>query len=273
MKMNDTKTQGIDDDKDILDSVARIRRRFKAQAKDPNEVKLSFVDEINNLVRSVLKDSDVSVYDALSQESLDNWKKNRFRRWVRSVRPQKVFMVVLLMTITSFLIVESLPFYSMDGVVSTKTWVQAILMELCFIFVSTYRANSIFQNAILYIARAGTFALMLFVVSTKVLYAGAGIIDETNIIKQKIEIVESQIREKEDQIKFYKEKNWGNTVRSMIKEKDALSKELIGLKNKQIEGKSESVSDLTLYKTWASAAFRVMLMLISVLISRKLFSF
>jgi len=261
------------DDKDILDSVARIRRRFKAQAKDPNEVKLSFVDEINNLVRSVLKDSDLSVYDALSQESLDSWKKNRLRRWVRSIRPQKVFMVMLLMTITSFLVVEALPFYSLDGIVSTKTWVQAILMELCFIFVSTYRAQSLFQSALLYLARAGTFALMLFVVSTKVLYTGAGIIDEIDITKQKIEIIETQIKEKEDQINFYKEKNWGNTVRSIIKEKDALSKQLVELKNKQIEGKSESVSELTLYKTWASAAFRVMLMVISVLISRKLFSF
>lgn len=262
------------DNQEIIDSVDRIRRRFKSEVKrDPDQPKLSFLDEINSLIRKIFRDSDLDVYDALSPEMLNKWKKRRFRRFLNAIDFQKVYLAILLFTITAFLVSQALPFYSINGVISFSSWVQAILTEICFIFISSYRAKGWFQTSLAYLSRTVMFCLMLFVVSSETLMHGTNTINEIDVIAQKIELIEQQIKDKDELIEFYRSKGWGNTTKKQADEKAKLVEELIVLKNKQIEGKNKEVSDILQYKTWATALFRVVLMLMTVLISRKLFSF
>jgi len=92
-------------------------------------------------------------------------------------------------------------------------------------------------------------------------------------ISQQVELIEKQIKAKEETIEFYKKKNWGTSVNKHEKEKNELVEKLIKLKEKQGEGKTEDVSKVVEYQAYGRAAFRVLLMLISVLITRRLFKF
>jgi len=260
-----------DNDKQILESVERLRRRFKTEVKrDKDAVKMTFLDEVNSLIRKVFHDSDTDVYDAFHPEFLEKWKKRWFRRLLAKLNFQKILIFILLMTITGFLVSEALPFYAVAGI-TASTWVKAILTEVCFIFVSSYRAIGKMQTAMITFARAGIFALMLFVISSEVTLDGINQVNEIDVISQKIEFIQEQIRQKDELIEFYKKKDWGVNTRKQIDEKDKLVEQLIDLKNEQINGKNENASDLIIWKTWAKAFFRVVLMFISMLISRKLF--
>jgi hypothetical protein len=76
-----------EDNKDLIDSVERIRGRFKTELEDPDKVQLSFIDELNELIRKIFKDDPMDVYTALSPGELEKWKRAKFRRWIsRSVR-------------------------------------------------------------------------------------------------------------------------------------------------------------------------------------------
>lgn len=259
-------------DKQILEQVERLRKRFKTEARrDPDLVKMSFLDEVNSLIRKVFKDSDTDIYDALDPQYLDKWRKRRFKRFFRKIDLQKIFLFILLVTIIGFLVTEALPFYMVGDAITTKTWIKAILTEVCFVFVSSYRAVGWLQTTIVSFARVGIFTLMLFVISSEVTLEGLNKVNEIDVIQQKIEFVEQQIRDKDELIQFYKDKGWGNNTKVQSDEKNKLVDQLIELKNEQLEGKNEKASDLIIWKTWAKAFFRVMLMFISILISRKLF--
>lgn len=260
------------EEKKIVESAERLRKKFRVeQKKDSNDVKMSFVDEVNAHVRSIFHDSDISAYDALSQENLEKWKKRRFRRFMSNIRWNKIFMFLLLVTIIGFLVTEAVPFYAIDGVITTKTWVKAILTEVCFIFVSSIRAKGFIQVAMAMLARVGIFLLMLFVISSEVTMTGLNQVNEIDVIQEKIELIEEQIEKKEELIDFYLKKGWGINAKEQEKEKQELVDELMELKNQQIDGKNESASDLIVWNTWAKAFFRVMLISVSVLISRRLF--
>jgi hypothetical protein len=259
------------DDKQIIESVERLRKKFKTEVRqDQDQVKMSFLDEVNDLIRKVFKDSDTDVYDAFSPEFLEKWKKRKFRRFLARIDMQKIFLFLLLLTITGFLVSEAVSFYAV-GAITANTWLKAILTEVCFVFVSSYRAVGKFQTGMITFARAGIFSLMLFVISSEVTLDGLNKVNEIDVITQKIEFVEEQIKQKDELIEFYKKKDWGVNTRKQIDEKDKLVEQLIELKNEQINGKNEKASDLIIWKTWAKAFFRVVLMFISVLISRKLF--
>ena len=262
----------MSDDKQILESVGRLRKKFKTEVRqDKDHVKMSFLDEVNALIRKVFKDSDTDVYDAFSPELLEKWKKRRFRRMLAKINIQKILIFILLMTITGFLVSEALPFYAAAAGITASTWVKAILTEACFIFVSSYRAIGKMQTTMIVFARAGIFALMLFVISSEVTLEGINQVNEIDVISQKIEFIQKQIEQKDELIEFYKKKDWGVNTRKQIDEKDKLVGQLIELKNEQIGGKNENASDLIIWKTWAKAFFRVVLMFISMLISRRLF--
>jgi len=231
---------------------------------------MSFLDEVNALIRKVFKDSDTDVYDAFSSDFLEKWKKRRFRRLLAKINFQKILLFTLLMTITGFLVSEALPFYAV-GAITTSAWVKAILTEVCFIFVSSYRSIGKLQTAMITFARAGIFALMLFVISSEVTLDGLNQVNEIDVISQKIEFIEKQIKDKDELIEFYKKKGWGNNTKIQSDEKNKLVEQMIELKNQQIDGKNEKASDLIIWKTWAKAFFRVVLMFISILISRRLF--
>ena len=262
-------------DQDILDQVGRIRKKFKTELEsDPLATEMSFIDEMNHIVQKIFKDDPIDIYTALSQENLDEWKRRR--RWwhkLRNLSWTKVWMFALLATITGFLVSEAVGFYAVDGIITGKTWLKAILTEICFIFISGYRAKGWLQNTLAGFARVGVFALMLFVISSSVTTKGLNNINEIDVIRQKIELVEQQIKDKEKLIDFYIEKKWPLTAKKIQDEKQKLVDQLIELKNEQIGGKNEKAADLEIWKTWARGFFRVILLAINVLISRKLFRF
>ena len=264
----------MEKDKDILDQVGRIRKKFKTELEDdPKATEMAFIDEVNDLVRKIFKDDPVDVYDALTQENLDEWKRRRkwYHKLWQNFSVMRLFMLVLLFTTTGFLVSEAAGFYAIDGVIDAGTWLKAILTEACFVFVSAYRAEGKLQTGIVTFARAGIFALMLFVVSSEVTKSGLNKVNEIDVIAQKIELVEDQIKKKEELIDFYLKKNWGVNATKQEQEKQKLVEQLIELKNQQIDGANEKTADLEIYKTWANGFFRVILMFINVLISRRLF--
>ena len=263
----------MSDNKHVIEQVERLRRRFKTEVKkSANDTRMSFLDEVNTLIRRVFHDSDTDVYDAFDPEYLEKWKKRKWRRIFFKINFQKILLFMLLVTIIGFLVTEALPFYMVGDSITAKTWIKAILTEVCFIFVSSYRAIGKLQTAMITFARAGIFMLMLFVISSEVTLEGLNKINEIDVIGQKIQLLEEQIKQKDELIEFYKKKNWGNNTKIQADEKNKLVEQLIKLKNQQIDGANEKASDLIIWKTWAKAFFRIVLMFISILISRKLFT-
>lgn len=267
----------MSDDKKLIDSINKIRKQYKSELENPDEAQLSFIDELNKLIHGIFKDDPTDVYTALTPGELEKWRGKKLRRAVRRFLHNFSFLrfnyFLLLAGITGFLVSEAIGFYAVAGVITLKTYIKAILTEICFIFLSGYRAVGKIQTAMVSILRAALFALMLFVISSDVTMRGVQAISEIDKIQEKIVFVEEQIAQKDEMIKFYKEKNWGVNVRKQLDEKDKLVKELMALKQEQIDGKSEEVSDQVLYQTWGRAAFRIILLLTSVLLTRRLFKF
>lgn len=267
-------------DKKVIESVNRIRKKFKTETDGNKEEKaqLNFLDELNALIRYIFKDNSTDVYTALSPEALERWKKQKWKRWFsrlfHGINPYKISLFLLLATITGFLVSEALGFYAIDDVFTTKTYVKAILTEVCFIFLSGYRSSGKLATVFVSALRVSIFALMLFVITSQVLFSGAQTESDISNIAQQIEFIQEQIVEKDKLIKFYSDKNWGVNVRLQSEEKAKLVAKLLELKERQIkEKKSENTKDLVRYKTYGRAAFRVIILLISVLITRRLFVF
>ena len=87
-------------------------------------------------------------------------------------------------------------------------------------------------------------------------------------------LITEKIKEKEKSIIYYRDvKKWPITTKQLIKEKDLLVKKLIDLKDQQAKGANVDVSDLIRYKAYGKAFFRVLLLFISILITRRIFSF
>ena len=272
------------DDKEIVDQVKKIRKRYKTELVDVEEVEMDFIDEVNSLIKKIFGDSSSDVYTALTPGKLEKWKNNRKRKILNHLRKfmgiftRKNFLnfmyFLLLVTITGFLVSEAVSFYAVDGVIETKTWVKAILTEICFIFLSGYRAVGKVQTFFVGILRVAVFCLMLFVITSGVAFQGAGDVAEIDNVDKQIELIERSIEKKEELIKFFKAKR---QILNTIKQENALDElrqRLLDLKNRQLEsGKSKEVSDLIVYKSYGKAAFRVILLFISVLLSRRMFKF
>ena len=95
----------------------------------------------------------------------------------------------------------------------------------------------------------------------------------TNAIAQQIVIVEKQIAQKEKDMEYYLKKDWPKNYSATRLEKEKLVNKLIGLKEQQAKGANTEVSELVRYKAYGKAAFRVLLLFISVLITRRIFHF
>ena len=103
---------------------------------------------------------------------------------------------------------------------------------------------------------------------------GTNKIAEISNLDAQARVLEKQIKDKEKEIDFYMKKDWGGNTRQRILERDKLAEQLRELNERQIkEGASKEASALIQYKTYGKAAFRLILMLISVLLSRRLFKF
>jgi hypothetical protein len=262
-----------------LDAQAeKIRKGFVSVSEEEDEISLSFLDEINALVRIVLKDDPVDIYTLLTPEELARWKKAKLKRRIsklwQKVSLQSVLYFSLLTTITLFLVNEAVSFYAQESVVSSKTYLQAVLTEICFIFLSGYRTDSRAQNVLVPVLRAFMFALMLFVITSEVTLEGAKDINKIGSITDRISRLEKQVDSTNKEIDYYKSIDWKSRMTQSITKRNDLEKQIQELKERQEkEGASEEVSGLIQYKVYGKAAFRVILMMISVLITRRLWRF
>lgn len=272
------KNEKIKNKEEILKQIQQIKSNYEIEKETLEEEELSFLDRLNRLIRLIMDDSSISVYQALDRESLENWKKKRFFRWLKNTflsGYKNTMYLILLATITGFLVSEALSFYSIDGVIFTpKTYIKAILIETCFIFLNGYKIKGIINNIWVNFLRASIFGLMLFVISSQTLTLGTKAISEIEGIQKQIEFIEGQIKEKEKEIVYYRDvKNWPNNTRERILEKEVLVKKLISLKEEQAKGKDIRLSKIEEYKMYGRAIFRVLLLFVSVLITRRIFSF
>lgn len=267
----------IEDKEGLLKSVKNIRNRFKTELEDPDEQQLSFIDELNELIKKIFKDDPLDVYTTLSPGELEKWKKKRFRRWISrkigGINYKSWMYFLLLSVITGFLVSEAVSFYAVESLIAGKAWIKAILTEVCFIFLSGYRAAGWAQTAFVSTLRVSIFCLMLFVITSDLALKSVTTTAESTNISQQVELIEGQIADTQKTIDFYKSKGWGVSVNKHELEKRALVEKLIKLKEKQGEGKTTDVSKTVEYQAYGRAAFRVMLMFISILITRRLFKF
>lgn len=263
-------------DQEIVEKVKKLRNGYQVELADSEEEQLSFLDEINDLIRSIFNDSSMSVYNVFSRENLQKWKEKRLTRWFKKNilgNLNKAFYLLLLMTITGFLVSEALSFYAIDSVITAKTYVKAILTEVCFIFLSGYRSEGKWQTMGVGALRVSIFALMLFVITSKTFIDSSKTIGNTDAIAQQVIIIEKQIDQKEKDMAYYLKKDWPRNYSATRLEKEKLVKKLIKLKEQQAKGANQEVSELVRYKAYGKAFFRVLLLLISMLITRRIFTF
>ena len=266
----------INNGKEILQHIKEIKADYEATPEDIVEEEMSFLDRLNRLVQLVLNDEAFSIYTALDKQSMDQWKKKKFSRWLKKTivkNYKNSFYFLFLACITTFLVSEAANFYSEGNVTDLKAYVKAILTELSFIFLNGFRAADLIQKVWVGLLRAGIFSLMLFAISSQTFMNGTLFQASSSAIQEQVVILEKQITEKEKSIDFYVNKGWGNNVKRLTTEKDRLVTKLLDLKDKQAQGSNEKVSNLVVYKSYGQAFFRVLLLLISVLITRRLFSF
>lgn len=267
----------MDNDRKILESAKRIKKKFEKTQSEADD-SLTLLDEIDEHVKDVLDYDAPDIYTILDEERLDKWKKKKFTRWWRRTSKRllsrETFYWLLLGVITFFLMTEALNFYAVDGTTTWKVYLKAALTEISFIFLSGYRAVGKIQTLFVGALRVSLFSLMLFVISSNILLSGASTRSDISNIASQIAIVESQIKEKQKSVDYYISINWPNNARIARQEKEKLVNKLIELKERQIkENKNEGVSDLVLYQTYGRAFFRVILLMISVLLTRRLFNF
>lgn len=261
----------------LLEHIKGMRSTYDSQSeKDVAEAEMSFLDRLNKLVQLILNDDSFTVYTALDKDSLDKWKKKRFSRWLKKTITENyknTFYFLFLASITAFLVSEAVNFYADGSSADLKTYVKAILTEFSFIFLSGFKSVDWKQKLWVNLLRIGVFSLMLFVISSQTIMSGTRFQTNSGSVQEQVQILEGQIAEKEKTIQFYIGKGWGNSVRKATEDKTKLVDKLLFLKEQQAQGSNEKVSNLVIYKSYGQAFFRVLLLLISVLITRRLFSF
>ena len=266
----------LNNGREILQHIRDMKAMYEAQPEDIVEEEVSFLDKMNRLIQLILNDDSFSFYTALDKDSVDRWKKKRFSRWFKKIIVQNyknTFYFVFLVAITTFLVSEAVTFYADGNIADFKTYIKAILTEISFIFLSGYRVSGWIDRIWVGLLRAGVFSLMLFVISSQTIIGGAHFDTNSQAIQEQVVILEKQITEKEKIVQFYIEKGWGNNVRKHTEDKNTLVEKLIILKEKQAEGFNSEVSKLVVYKSYGQAFFRILLLLISVLITRRIFLF
>lgn len=274
--MQDENESKLNNGKEILQHIKDMKSLYETQPADVVEEEMSFLDKMNRLIQLILNDDSFSFYTALEKDSIEQWKKKRFSRWLKKTfvsNYKQTFYFLFLFSITAFLVSEAVTFYADGNMADFKTYVKAILTEVSFIFLSGYIANGWKEKIWVNILRAGVFSLMLFVISSQTLMNATQFDANSKVIQEQVVILEDQIKEKEKTIEFYIAKGWGNNVRKHTEDKDKLVEKLLLLKEKQAAGSNSQVSQQVVYKSYGQAFFRILLLLISVLITRRIFSF
>lgn len=277
MSENDKENSNLSNGREILQHIKDMKTQYVARPEeDVVEAEMSFLDRLNKLSQLILNDDSFVIYKALDKESMEKWKKKRFSRWLKKTivtNYKNTFYFAFLASITAFLVSEAVTFYADGNVADAHTYVKAILTELSFIFLSGFVSKDWKQKLWVNTLRAGVFSLMLFVISSQTILSGTKVSTNSTAIAEQVQLLEQQIAEKEKTIQFYIAKGWGNSVRKQTEDKNKLVDKLIALKEQQAQGSNEKVSDQVVYRSYGQAFFRVLLLLISVLITRRLFSF
>lgn len=267
----------MDNQKNILEKIRLFKNKFESTEESEMEEEMSILDRLNEIIQDILQDNSLTIYTLLSPKTIEKWQGSRFKRWIKNLifnNAKNFLYLLLLITITGFLVSEALAFYAIDSVISTSTYVKAILTEVCFIFLGGYRASGTLETVWVSSLRVSIFCLMLFVISSETLLEGTKFVTNTNAIAEQIRLVEDQIAEKEKSIIYYRDvKKWPITTKQLIQEKNKLVEKLIELREKQAAGSNEEVSILVRYKSYGKAFFRVLLLFVSVLITRRIFKF
>lgn len=255
-------------------AIQKIRKRYtteiKGEKKDPQQ---SFLDDLNDLIRMIFQDKSTDVYTTLNPEALEKWKANRWKRRLHAVNVRNVLYFCFLAFIIGFLVSEAVGFYAIGGVITGATYMKAVLTEISFVFLNGFRSIGKMQTAAVSAMRVIVFGLILFVITSEVTFEGVNTTQEISSISQRIELLETQIEDADKSIEFYRKKNWGANAARVEQDKQRMREQLYDLKSQQAEGKSEAVSSLVEFKTWGRAVFRVVLLLVSILITRRLFKF
>lgn len=268
----------MEEDKELLKQAEKIRQGYKSIETDEDEEQLSFLDELNALVRYILKGEPVDIYTLLSPQELEKWKKAKFKRHVKrllgKIFNRSFLYFILLATITVFLISEAIPFYAVAGIITFKTYIKALLTEICFVFLAGYRAAGRVQTFLVSILRASMFCLMLFVISSEVSLEGARDVSKIGNIANRIERLDNQIKKTEIDIERYRSIDWPRNMTTSIRKREELEKQVQELRLRQeSEGAGENVAKIVEYKTYGKATFRLILMCVSILITRRLWKF
>ena len=111
-------------------------------------------------------------------------------------------------------------------------------------------------------------------ISSEVMIEGTKDISKIDNIAGRIVRLEEQIKKTEIDIERYRSIDWPKNMTTSIRKREELEKEVQDLRLRQeSEGASESISSLLQYKIYGKAAFRLILMFVSVLITRRLWRF
>jgi len=259
----------------ILKAAADIKKKFASESVDEVKVKESFVEKLHALLQSIFGDETDAAYELLEKGDLSNYRKSYLKRVTRflSSNVKNIFYIAFMTAIVSFLVNEAAIFYAVDGVVTTNAYIQAILTELAFIFLSGYVPMEKAMKWVSRVLLGSVFCLMMFVISAETIKKGTSGSEESRIIAEQVITLEQQIKEKEKLIDYYISINWPKNASSTRLEKEVLVNKLINLKEEQSKGKNKEVSEVEVYKSYGKAAFRVILLLINLLISRRIFKF
>lgn len=259
---------------EILEKADQIQKKFKSETIDEQEVQESFLESIHGLISAIFGDDADAAYELIESGDLAKYKKRSWKRKLKNFFfSTKFFYITMLLSTVTFLVSEAVTFYAVEGVITTKTYIKAILTELAFIFLSGYVATDRLTKWAVRGLTASVFCLMLFVISAETIKVGVAGVSESNQIAAQIQILESQIDEKEKLIDFYIKKDWPRNATSTRIEKDKLINKLINLKDEQTSGKTNDITEVEQYKSYGKAFFRVILLLINFLITRRLFKF
>ena len=70
----------MENNKEILRQIQTIRNDYEAHVETEEEIlqeRLSFLDRVNKLIRLILNDDSSSIYDALNENTIEEWHKRR----------------------------------------------------------------------------------------------------------------------------------------------------------------------------------------------------
>ena len=254
--------------KKLLEQAKKIKKDYQVYDLDEEKEEFTLMDRVNEMLSTIFGD------DTITLENLFHPSKETKYKWYlfkKNFLP-KVFPLILLTCLTGFLVSEASLFYG-DGIRTPYAIFKAILTEVCFIFISSYRASNVLESVGSFFIRVGMVALMLFVITSETFLNTTKTVESTSVITDKVSLLEKQIDAKQKTIDMFLAKGWGISVNKHEAEKTQLEKQLLELKTEQQGGSNTAVSKIVEYKAYGNAFFRFLLLCVSMLISRRFFRF